>query len=194
MGSINMKSLKEWEEKELGEVCELIMGQSPTSNTYNYDQKGLPFFQGKSEFGEMYPIPVKWCSEPIKIALPNDILISVRAPVGAINFCNIKCCIGRGLAAIRSKQTISYKFLYYVLRKNEGYISSLGQGSTFMAIGKNSLSKVRINVPPLSTQQKIVSILEKADEIRQKQLQNQKHSEELFNSLMQKAFSGDLVK
>ena len=92
---------KHWQVKKLGEVCKIILGQSPPSDTYNTTGTGLPFFQGKAEFTELYPIVEKWCSSPNKIAEPNDILLSVRAPVGALNIANQKCCIGRGLAAIR---------------------------------------------------------------------------------------------
>ena len=89
-----------WSWVKLGVVCEIVMGQSPPSSTYNTDQIGLPFFQGKAEFTELSPVIKKWCSEPKKIAEPLDILVSVRAPVGSSNIANQKCCIGRGLAAL----------------------------------------------------------------------------------------------
>jgi len=85
---------------KISNVCEIIMGQS-----YNKEGNGLPFYQGKVDFGKVYLLPPStWCTEPLKIAEPNDILISVRAPVGPTNICNEKCCIGRGLAAIRPKK------------------------------------------------------------------------------------------
>ena len=83
----------------LDEICVINMGQSPDSLTYNEKGNGLPFFQGKSDFGDIYPTVRMWCSEPIKIAQEKDILISVRAPIGALNIANCECCIGRGLAA-----------------------------------------------------------------------------------------------
>jgi hypothetical protein len=86
----------------LGEVAEIFMGQSPPGSTYNNRGNGLPFFQGKAQFGEVFPVPDKWCSEPLRIAHKGDILVSVRAPVGPTNLAVEKCCIGRGLAAIRS--------------------------------------------------------------------------------------------
>ena len=90
-----------WSWVKLGDVCEIVMGQSPPSSTYNKEKKGLPFFQGKAEFSELYPEVRKWCSKPKKLAEPLDILVSVRAPVGSTNIVNQKCCIGRGLAALR---------------------------------------------------------------------------------------------
>ena len=74
---------------KLGEVCEINMGQSPDSSTYNEENIGLPFFQGNADFGEYFPKVRIWCSQPVKIALPNDILISVRAPIGALNIANV---------------------------------------------------------------------------------------------------------
>ncbi|MCS7144515.1 MAG: restriction endonuclease subunit S, partial [Archaeoglobaceae archaeon] len=90
---------KDWEVVRLGEIAEIIMGQSPPSSTYNEDKNGLPFLQGKMEFGEIYPSPKLYCSQPIKIAEANDVLISVRAPVGDVNLAFLRVCIGRGLAA-----------------------------------------------------------------------------------------------
>src|SRR5262245_25648177 len=88
---------------QLASVADLIMGQSPPSTTYNEVGEGLPFYQGKSEFGFCHPTPRLFCNAPIKIAKRNDILISVRAPVGPTNVADRECCIGRGLAAIRPR-------------------------------------------------------------------------------------------
>ncbi len=98
----------------LDEICSIIMGQSPPSSAYNSKREGLPFFQGKAEFTELHPVAVKWCSESKKIAEANDVLLSVRAPVGTTNIADQKCCIGRGLAALRYVHC--YKFLFYYLR------------------------------------------------------------------------------
>jgi len=87
------KPPKGWKWVKLGKVCKVIMGQSPPSKTYNMERKGLPFFQGKADFGELYPTPRVWCSSPQKIAQPGDILISVRVPVGPTNLANVTCCI-----------------------------------------------------------------------------------------------------
>src|SRR5690242_4777439 len=96
------------------------MGQSPPSSTYNNDGKGLPFFQGKAEFGDIYPTAVKYCSKPARIAAPNDILMTVRAPVGPVNLSPSECCIGRGLVAIRGKKSkIDQMYLFYFLRSIE---------------------------------------------------------------------------
>ncbi|NRR92389.1 restriction endonuclease subunit S [Winogradskyella undariae] len=152
-----------WEEVKLGDgkVTELIMGQSPPSNTYNREKIGLPFYQGKKEFGELYPTVEKWCSKPNKIAESGDVLLSVRAPVGPTNLAFEKCCIGRGLASIRPNlDLIETKFLLYYFQNFELEISSKGQGSTFKAISGKELRNLQIPLPPLPEQQRIVAKLD----------------------------------
>ena len=86
---------------KLSEVCNITMGQSPDSSSYNQKSDGIPFFQGNADFGILYPTVRTWTTSPKKIAKKDDILISVRAPIGALNYANIECCIGRGLASDR---------------------------------------------------------------------------------------------
>jgi len=108
----------DWNVQELGDesIADIIAGQSPPSSTYNKENRGLPFLQGKMEFGEMFPSPTTYCLEPIKIAKKNDVLLSVRAPVGDVNIAPSECCIGRGLAAIRAKvDKLNHLFLFYYL-------------------------------------------------------------------------------
>ena len=101
-----------WEVKRLGDCFNLKMGQSPPSRTYNDDGEGLPFFQGKSDFGFRYPDNRKYCSAPNRIAESGDTLVSVRAPVGDINMAWERCCVGRGLATLRHESG-SRSFTYY---------------------------------------------------------------------------------
>ena len=101
-----------WEVKRLGDCFDLKMGQSPPSRTYNDDGEGLPFFQGRSDFGFRYPDNRKYCSAPNRTAESGDTLVSVRAPVGDINMAWERCCVGRGLAALRH-ETGSRSFTYY---------------------------------------------------------------------------------
>jgi len=147
--------------KKLGEVCEIIMGQSPPSYTYNTNKKGLPFYQGKKDYGDKYPSPRVWCSEPTKIVEAGDILISVRAPVGALNVAEEKSCIGRGLTGLRAGKKLNQDFLFYFLKSKEKNIADLGTGSTFTAISRKHLENLEIPLPPIEIQKKIVERIEK---------------------------------
>jgi type I restriction enzyme S subunit len=149
-----------WMEVPLPEIATVNMGQSPPSSTYNTVGKGLPFFQGKAEFGDIYPSPVKACSNPLRIAQADDILISVRAPVGPTNLCREKSCFGRGLAAIRPSGGIPSRYLLYYLRSIEEWLSTQGTGSTFTAISKSDLEGLVVRLAPLNEQRRIVAKLE----------------------------------
>ena len=132
------------------------MGQSPDSSSYNTDCEGLPFYQGNADFGETHPMPRTWCSEPKKVAEPGDILISVRAPVGDINVADERCCIGRGLAAVRSNGAgISNAFLALILQSKRAYLDSMSTGSTFKAIGKKVLSSCEMPLYSREVQSRI---------------------------------------
>jgi type I restriction enzyme, S subunit len=150
----------------LAEISEIVMGQSPPSSEYNSQGKGLPFFQGKTEFGDLHPTVKMFCTEPKKIAEVNDILISVRAPVGPTNINITKSCIGRGLAAIRCSKKVDLYYLLYFLRFHESKLAEMGQGSTFEAINKDDLEDIKIPLPPLEEQKRIAQIAGKCDRLR----------------------------
>lgn len=163
-----------WRVEKLGNgiICDLIMGQSPDSKSYNQNNEGLPFFQGKKEFGKIYPIVEQYCSKPNKTALENDILLSVRAPVGALNIANLECCIGRGLAAIRvNKSHLISKYLFFFIQKFVNKFIEKSNGSTFEAITKKELEKIDIIVPPLPQQEKIVKVLDNSASLVEQQKQ-----------------------
>ena len=149
---------KGWQLATIESFAEVLMGQSPPSETYNYEGIGLPFFQGKAEFTDLYPVVKKWCNASNKIAEPHDILMSVRAPVGTTNIANVKCCIGRGLSAIRYYQC--NKFLFYFFRIIENKLDEKGTGTTFRAISGDIIKTSQIYLPPLAEQQRIVVKLE----------------------------------
>lgn len=182
----------EWRVLNLNNIAEVIMGQSPNSNSYNELKIGLPFYQGKSEFGKRYPIPVKWCSEPTKIAEKNDILISVRAPVGEVNICQGISCIGRGLAAIRATKESCNLFLYYSLQLSKEALNKMSQGSTFTAINGAELKNLPLAVPTKVEQQKIASILSTVDSQIEAYEEEKVKYEELKKGLMQKLLTGQI--
>ena len=144
----------------LQEVATIIAGQSPNSKYYNTDGNGIPFFQGKTDFGDLYPKVRVYCTNPIKIAEKNDILLSVRAPVGPTNLSPGKVCIGRGLTAIRPNDKIRLKYLLYFFRYFETQLQRQGTGTTFKAITQNVIKNIKIPVPSLPEQEKIVARIE----------------------------------
>lgn len=146
----------------LDELCTINMGQSPDSSTYNEDGSGLPFFQGNADFGATHPVVRMWCSEPVKRAQKEDILISVRAPIGALNIADGECCIGRGLAALTvNQENCIQKYLWYALSNKVAELNAKGTGSTFKAINKKILAETQIPLPPLDEQRKIAAVLDK---------------------------------
>ena len=160
----------------LKDIAIINMGQSPNSKTYNEEKEGIPFYQGKSDFGKINPIPRVWCSNPIKIAEKDDILISVRAPIGNTNIATEKCCIGRGLASIRPlSENINKKYLYYLLNSKYNELNKFGTGSTFKAITKENLCNLKCaEVPDIKEQIEVVNKLDNVNqiiEIKKKQLE-----------------------
>ena len=142
-----------WEEKKLGDIAYIVMGQSPDSKTYNDKGEGLPFFQGKADFDVRSPTVRSWCSVPSKVAPENSILFSVRAPVGDINSFNEESCIGRGLAALKAT-TVEQEFLYQSLLFSKNQFEELGQGSTFEAINGGELKGFSLPIPPSQNKRK----------------------------------------
>jgi type I restriction enzyme S subunit len=185
-----------WRWAKLGEICKLIMGQSPPGNTYIDKPEGLPFFQGKADFGKYFPTVRIWCAQPIKVAEDGDILISVRAPVGPVNMSNLKCCIGRGLTSIRCKDNAINWFIFWYLRSIEEKLASLGSGSTFGAITRDDLVNLEIPLPPLEEQKRIsAKIQELMQEVEHARISCEKQFEAISalpQSILRKAFRGEL--
>lgn len=179
---------------KLGDVCVINMGQSPDSSTYNEKGDGIPFFQGNADFGEVTPNARIWCTDPTKIAQKDDILISVRAPIGALNMANTACCIGRGLAALTpNKRLCSGKYLWYALSGKVTELNNKGTGSTFKAINKSVLAETEIPLPPLETQRRIAAVLDKVSALIALRRQQLDKLDELVKARFVEMF-GDPVK
>jgi len=144
----------------LKDLVDIQMGQSPESKFYNYDKIGLPFYQGKADFGKINPTPKMWCSKSKKEAKPNDILISVRAPVGDLNINNEQSCIGRGLAAITCKSDVDMMYLYYHLKYLKPQLRHISTGSTFESINRSQLENLIIKYKSYTEQIKISNTLQ----------------------------------
>ena len=158
-----------WRVVRLGDVAEVVMGQSPPGETViDWDgdfgrDDGLPFIQGNAEFGVKSPRPLKWCIQPVKVAYRDDLLISVRAPVGQTNRASEELSIGRGLAALRFSEP-SQALGWHIVNHTKGQLERVTQGSTFQAIGGEALRSLPILLPPLPEQQAIAAVLDSIDE------------------------------
>ena len=138
-----------WEVKQLSEMCDVLMGQSPKSEFYNQTGEGLPFHQGVTDFGQRFPTDRVYCTVQKRIAEVSDILFSVRAPVGRINVANKKIVIGRGLSAIRSKNG-DQAFILQQLKDRFQEEDTMGSGTIFNAITKADLLGVQLLKPSRS--------------------------------------------
>lgn len=142
----------DWEVKNLSQIANITMGQSPVGESYNEDGNGTLFFQGSTDFGWLFPTPRKYTTLPARMAKKGDILLSVRAPVGDMNIANANCCIGRGLAALNSKSG-SDGFLFYVMKYfKQIFDRRNSEGTTFGSITKDDLHSLKVIYP----QQKIL--------------------------------------
>jgi type I restriction enzyme, S subunit len=183
-----------WPVFPISQVAKIIMGQSPPGETYNTSGEGLPFYQGKADFGEVAPTPSKWCTSANVVGHAGDILLSVRAPVGPTNLANEDCGIGRGLAIIRPIQNIiDAHFLLYFFRTIEEQLAERGQGSTFQAINRGDIEKLKIPLPTLPEQQRIMDIMRQAEELRDIRRLADEQIEDLHTSLFFEMFGNPIT-
>jgi type I restriction enzyme M protein len=154
---------KKYQLGKLSDIAEVIAGQSPTGDNYNKDKIGMAFYQGKKEFGDKYiGPPTTWTKSVSKIAKPNDVLMSVRAPVGPVNIANLECCIGRGLAAIRPiEDKATTEFLYFYLHSIESKLVGK-EGTVFASINKAQIQAVEIPLVPVDEQDRMVASIKAA--------------------------------
>ncbi len=147
---------------KLKDFATINMGQSPKGETYNTDGNGMPFLQGRKTFGRIYPTIDTWTTNPIKTANKDEILMSVRAPVGDMNFANQEICIGRGLCSINA-QNGRNKYLYYMLLNSMNTLKQKSTGTVFDSINRNDLENLEINFHSEEEQEKIENLLGNID-------------------------------
>lgn len=152
-----------WKVGTLGDIANIIMGQSPAGSSYNERGNGVIFYQGRTEFGFRFPNVRLYTTMPKRYAEPMSILLSVRAPVGDINVAIEKCCIGRGLASISSKRGL-HSFLLYLVKSLKNRLEVFnGEGTVFGSINKNTLTQFKIIIPPIDMQEKFNEIIQRHD-------------------------------
>lgn len=156
----------------LSSVCEIIMGQAPSGDTYNDNQVGLPLIAGASDFGEVTPKPTRFTTAAAKISRVNDIIVCVRATIGDLNWSDGEYCLGRGVAALRvNERKADRNYIWRAVEHGASRLASLGRGATFKQISKPDIADFEIPLPPLDEQKRIAAILDQADELRRKRQQ-----------------------
>ena len=186
---------KTWKWVHVEDIAYIEMGQSPSSEFYNQHHEGLPFYQGKADFGKFHPTPRSWCTVPTKLAQKGDVLISVRAPVGPTNVATETCCIGRGLAALRPYHGYKGDLLLLCLKQSESELEALGAGTTFVAINRKHLATFLVPLPPLAEQHRIVAKVDElmalCDEFEAAQAKRERRRDRLVAATLHGLNNGD---
>lgn len=165
-----------WDDGVLSDIANITMGQSPSGSSYNEDGIGTVFYQGSTDFGSRFPTVRKYTTEPSRMAEENDILLSVRAPVGTLNQAMESCCIGRGLAALREKEG-SISFLWSQMEYfKQIFDRRNSSGTTFGSITKDDLFNLKLCIPNREVLEKFKKI---ADPFHAKIIVNSKENQKL---------------
>lgn len=172
---------------KLKEIANITMGQSPKGSSYNNQKAGMPFLQGNKTFGRLYPTIDTWTTEPTKIGKSNSILMSVRAPVGALNIAEQDVCIGRGLCSITMKNG-NTMYLYYLLNNLMHNIKNRTSGTVFDSINRNELENIEVIDFDKKTQDKIINILYNIDKKIESNSNTNDNLYEITNKLYEQLF------
>jgi type I restriction enzyme S subunit len=130
--------------ESLAKLAAITMGSSPPGDSYNEGDHGMPFYQGTRDFGDRFPSRRVWCTAPVRVAPSGSILISVRAPVGRVNVTREECCIGRGVAAIRTSQGTPSLLFHELAASSDAWKPFESEGTVFGAINKGQLESIQI--------------------------------------------------
>ena len=182
----------QWSEGVLSDVAEITMGQSPKGDTYNEDGVGTVFFQGRGEFGLRFPTRRLFTTDPKRMAQSNDVLMSVRAPVGDLNVAYEPCCIGRGLGAIRSKDGHQSFVLYTVFSLREKLDMFNGEGTVFGSINRDALNSMPIVIPTREEMDRFEDVIAPMDAAIRNNYGEICHLEAIRDSLLPRLMSGKL--
>lgn len=183
---------KGWRVGTLGDIAVITMGQSPSGNSYNENAEGKVFYQGRTDFGKRYPTIRLYTTEPKRMADKGDGLLSVRAPVGDVNVASEQCCIGRGLAALKSKNRSQSFLLYQLLNLKESFRVYDGEGTVFGSINKEDLKNMRIFIPSENSIHAFQNVVGKIDEVIENNSNQIKTLTAIRDALLPKLMSGEI--
>ena len=185
-------ALEAWQTGTLSDIAAITMGQSPKGDTLNDTGKGDVFYQGRTDFGFRFPTRRLYTTEPKRIALYGDALMSVRAPVGDLNVAYEECCIGRGLAAIHSRDN-HQSFVLYTLFALKRHLDVFnGEGTVFGSINKDSLTSIGITIPPIELVDKFESIVNPIDRAILNNYEEICRLQSIRDSLLPKLMNGEI--
>ena len=182
----------DWTEGTLSDIADITMGQSPSGSSYNEDGNGTIFFQGRAEFGFRFPTVRLYTTEPKRMACANDTLMSVRAPVGDLNVAHTDCCIGRGLAAIHSKNNHQSFVLYTMFSLKKQLDVFNGEGTVFGSINRNSLNEMPLLIPSSENLDEFEALVAPLDAAIRNHYDEVCRLEQLRDSLLTKLMSREL--
>jgi len=178
----------DWEEKTLENLSNITMGSSPKSSFYNKNKEGVPLLQGNADIKNRKSYPRIYTTQITKECFENDILLSVRAPVGTVAKSNHYACIGRGISSIKAKKDNSQEWIYQWFLQFENRWSSISQGGTFEAVNSSDIKNLNILIPKLKEQQKIANTLSSLDNLIEVQTKKVETLKQHKKGLMQKLF------
>lgn len=181
-----------WKTGVLSDIAIIIMGQSPKGDTFNETGEGAVFYQGRTDFGFRFPTRRLYTTEPKRIALCGDALMSVRAPVGDLNVAYEECCIGRGLAAIHSKDNHQSYVLYTLFTLKNQLDVFNGEGTVFGSINKEALNSMEIPIPPIELMDRFESIANPIDKAIRNNYDEICRLQAIRDSLLPKLMNGEI--
>jgi len=179
-----------WRVGILSEIAEIIMGTSPSGSSYNTEGKGDVFYQGRAEFGFRFPDRNLYTTEAKRFADVDTVLVSVRAPVGDINVAEEKCCIGRGLASVRSNKGINSFILYLMQSLKPVFDRFNGEGTVFGSINKKAFEDLKVVIPDEKSVFEFDSISSRIDSKIKRTVQESRRLAELRDTLLSRLMSG----
>ena len=182
----------DWTDGSLSDIADITMGQSPSGSSYNEDGIGTIFFQGRAEFGFRFPTIRLYTTEPKRMACTNDILMSVRAPVGDLNVAHTDCCVGRGLAAIHSKTNRQSFMLYTMFSLKKRLDVFNGEGTVFGSINRSSLNDIPVLIPSNGAIENFERIVAPMDAAIRNNYDEICRLQEIRDSLLPKLMSGEI--
>ena len=182
-----------WEVGSLSDIATITMGQSPCGTSYNENGEGIIFYQGRTEFGFRFPSIRLYTTAPSRFAEVGSTLMSVRAPVGDINMALLRCCIGRGVASIKSNCDCD-SYIYYLMKSlKKRFDIYNGEGTVFGSVGRDTLRGMLITIPPSSVISDFEMNISKIDaRIQTNELESQ-HLASLRDTLLPRLMSGELI-